>query len=113
MRTVVTVVKYRGQAHAPRLPLEIGPAGPDRFAELVALGLSTGCLRETALGLALDDAVLGRSVERAAVALAAQPDLADALEGRIRAAWGATRTRATGRTEPTGHAGHAGHAGLR
>jgi len=90
VRAVVTVVKHRGQAHAPRLPLEIGLAGPDRSAELVALGLSTGCLRETALGLALDDAVLGRSAERAAVALAAQPDLADALERRIRAAWGAT-----------------------
>jgi len=90
VRAVATVVKHRGQAHAPRFPLEIGSAGPDRSAELVALGLSTGCLRETALGLALDDAVLGRSAERAAVTLAAQPDLADALERRIRGAWGAT-----------------------
>jgi len=106
VRTVVTVVKHRGQAHAPRLPLEIGPGGPARSAELVARGQSTGCLRETALGLALDDAVLGRSVERAAVALAAQPDLADALERRIRVAWGVTpHLGAMGRAESAESAG--------
>jgi len=103
VRAVATVVKHRGQAHAPRLPLEIGLAGPDRCAELVALGLSTDCLHETALGLALDDAVPERSAERAAVALAAQPDLADALERRIRAAWGATpRLDAIERAESAG-----------
>lgn len=108
VRAVATVVKHRGQAHAPRLPLEIGPAGPARSAELVALGLSTGCLDETTLGLALDDTVLGRSADRAALALAAQPEIADALEQRIRAAWAATT-----HTTHTGTIGRAGCEGVR
>ncbi len=90
VRATAVVIKHRGMAHTERVALEFGPDGLRRTAELVALGLRTGCLRETALGLGLDDHILGRSADRAAALLESQPAVAAELERRIRAAWRAS-----------------------
>jgi hypothetical protein len=55
--------------------------------ELVALADACGCLEHTPLGLCAVGCVLGRTAERAAAGLEADPDLAAALEAAVRAAW--------------------------
>ena len=87
LRTVATVVKHHGIAHGDPVTLEIGPSGPSRAAELVALGRRATILQQTPLGLALDERVLGRTDIRAAAFLQAHPETAARLEGRIRASW--------------------------
>jgi len=90
MRATAVVIKHRGMAHAECVALEFGPDGLRRAAELVALGLRTGLLRETTLGLALDDHILGRNMDRAAAMLEAHPAVAMELERRVRTAWRAS-----------------------
>jgi recombination protein RecA len=87
LHTIVSVLKHHGAPRGPRLPLAITSSGPRREAELVALGQMVGCLETTALGLALDDVVVGRSPDRATATLWREPDLAALLERRIRARW--------------------------
>jgi len=81
------VVKHHGLSHGPALPLEFAAAGTDRARELVALGRLVGCIEETPLGLTTGGVALGRSERRAAAGVGADPDLAAALEARIRRAW--------------------------
>ncbi len=102
VRATAVLVKHRGMAHAERVALEFGPDGLRRAAELVALGLHTGCLRETALGLILDDHILGRGVDRAATTLEAQPAVAADLERRVRDAWRASSSLARTGSEGEG-----------
>jgi hypothetical protein len=87
LRSEAWVIKHHGSPRGPGVPLEIGPGGPRRAAELVALAEACGCLAHTTLGLRAAGCVLGRTAERAAVALESDPVLAAALEAEIRAAW--------------------------
>lgn len=82
-----TVVKHHGLPRGPALPLETTERGVHRALELVDLGLRTGVVAESALGLALDGVVLGRTRLRAADALEAAPALAALAEEQIRARW--------------------------
>ncbi len=92
LRSLASVVTYHGLPRDPTFLLDIAPAGPHRAAELVTLGLLTGRLTQTALGLIMGERLLGRTPERAAAAVQADPDLAADLEQRVRAAWGRRRT---------------------
>ncbi len=94
VRAAAVVVKHRGMAHAEQVALEFGPDGLRRAAALVARGLRTGLLRETRLGLALDDHILGRRADRAAALLEARSVVAADLERRVRAAWRASSSPA-------------------
>jgi len=82
-----TVVKHHGLWRGPALPLELTEHGVNQARELVALGFLTGCVTATRLGLVAEGVALGRTEIRVAAALAADPDLAAALEARIRRAW--------------------------
>ncbi len=92
LRVLARVVKHRGLPRDPAFLLDITPSGPRRTAELVTLGLLIGCLTETSLGLIMDERMVGRTPERAAVTLEDDPDLGAGLERRIRAAWDRRRT---------------------
>ncbi len=92
LRSLASVVKHHGLPRDPAFLLDITPAGPRRAAELVTLGLLTGHLTETALGLIMGERLLGRTTERAAAAMQADPDLAADLERRIRTTWGRGQT---------------------
>jgi len=88
LHAVVSVLKHHGAPRGPQLPLAITSSGLYREGELIALGQMVGCLNETALGLVLDDVIVGRSSARAAATLRRDPDLAALLERRIRERWG-------------------------
>jgi len=92
LRALARVVKHRGLPRDPAFLLDITPSGPRHAAELVTLGLLTGCLLQASLGLIMGDHVVGRTLERAAAALHDDPDLGADLERRVRAAWGRRRT---------------------
>ncbi len=96
LRAHARVVTYRGLPRDPAFLLDITPAGPRRAAELVTLGLLTGRLTETRLGLLLDERLVGRTPERAATTLRDDPDLAAEVERRVRAAWGVVPVPASG-----------------
>ncbi len=84
-----TVVKHHGLRRGPVLPLELTENGVNQARELIALGLLTGRITATRLGLVAEGIALGRTEIRAAATLVADPDLAAALEACIRRAWGA------------------------
>jgi recombination protein RecA len=96
LSTYARVIRQRGRPLGIAVPLEIAAGGPRRAAELLALGCATGCLERTALGVAVDGQVLGRTDARAVQALDADPGLAAELERRIRAAWAARRGQPVG-----------------
>jgi len=83
----VKAVKHRGLPHGPPLSLELTEAGTHHALELVTLGLSVGLIARTGLGLAMDEALLGRTEQRAAMTVASDVALATTLEARIRRAW--------------------------
>jgi recombination protein RecA len=87
-----TVVKHHGLWRGPSLALELTDGGTSQARELVTLGLLTGRITDTRLGLVAEGIALGRTEIRAAATLATDPDpdLAAALEARIRRAWGVT-----------------------
>ncbi len=84
-----TVVKHHGLWRGPALALELANGGTNQARELVTLGLLTGRITATRLGLVAEGIALGRTEVRAAATLAADPDLAAALEARIRRTWSA------------------------
>ncbi len=86
---MATVVKRHGLRRGPALALELTAGGTSHARELVTLGLLTGHITDTRLGLVAERIALGRTEIRAAATLAADPDLAAALEARIRRAWDA------------------------
>ncbi len=92
LRSLARVVKHHGLPREPAFLLDIIPSGPRRSAELVTLGLLTGRLTETALGLVMGERLLGRTPERAAVAMQTDHDLEADVERRVRAAWGRRQT---------------------
>lgn len=87
LQTHALVVKHQGRSHGPPVPLAIGARGPLRAHDLVALGLQSGCLARTPLGLVFGDHVLGRSRDRAARTIARETELAVELEERVRQTW--------------------------
>ncbi len=86
------VVKQHGLPRGLVLPLEFTESGVHRSLEAVTLGLSTGVLTSSPLGLAQGDQPLGRTALRAAALLDGRPALRDDLEHHIRTAW--TRSHA-------------------
>lgn len=82
-----TVLKHHGLPRSPALPLALTPQGLCRTYELVELGLLSGCLAETPLGLVFGEHLLGRSVSRAAQTLERDTDVAQALDQHLRAQW--------------------------
>ena len=92
LRALARVVKHRGLPRDPAFLLDIAPSGARRGTELVMLGLLTGCLTETSLGLIMGERMVGRTPERAAAALQDDPDLGADLERRVRAAWDRRQT---------------------
>jgi len=85
--STATAVRRHASPCAGAVALEIAPGGPRRAAELIALAEACGCVAHTPLGLLAAGAVLGRTAERAASALEADPTLAAALEADVRAVW--------------------------
>ncbi len=85
-----TVVKRHGLCRGPALALELTDGGTNHARELVTLGLLTGRITDTRLGLVTEGIALGRTQTRAATTLATDPALAAALEAHIRRAWDAT-----------------------
>ena len=85
--STATAVKRHGNPCGGAVALEVGPGGPRRAIELIALAEACGCVAHTPLGLLAAGTVLGRTAERAAAALEADPTLAAALEADVRAIW--------------------------
>jgi len=85
--STATAVRRHASPCGGAVALEIAPGGPRRAAELISLAEACGCVAHTPLGLLVGGVVLGRTAERAAAALEADPTLAAALEAAVRAVW--------------------------
>jgi len=85
--STATAVRRHASPCAGAVALEIAPGGPRRAAELIALAEACGCVAHTPLGLLAGGAVLGRTADRAAATLEADPMLAATLEAAVRAVW--------------------------
>jgi len=85
--STATAVRRHASPCAGSVALEIASGGPRRAMELITLAEACGCVTHTPLGLLVAGAVLGRTAERAASALEADPTLAAALEAAVRAVW--------------------------
>ena len=85
--STATAVRRHARPCAGSVTLEIEPGGPRRAAELIALAEACGCVAHTPLGLLAGGAVLGRTADRAAATLEADPMLAATLEADVRAVW--------------------------
>jgi recombination protein RecA len=95
LRTTATLVKHHGLPHGPPVSLELTAQGTHHALEMVTMGLLTGCLRATGLGLALEGDLLGRSPLRAAATLEEDPALAEELAAQVRDAWRGTALATT------------------
>jgi recA bacterial DNA recombination protein len=85
--TEARVIKHRGRPWEHAFELTVGLAGPDRGRELLSLARQYRCLTHSPLGLMVEEHLLGRSEDRAAMALNADVRLAAVVETRIRHAW--------------------------
>jgi hypothetical protein len=85
--TEARVIKHRGRPWEQVFELTVGASGPDRGRELLNLARMCACLMHTPLGLLMEDELLGRSEDRAILALTADTRLAALVEARVRRAW--------------------------